>query len=57
MGITRQGAAYEFAHNRLSESELSGPCFSPDGKTFFVNVYDPGITIAVWGPFEDWRPR
>ena len=55
MGITPDGAAYEFARNQLNESELSGPCFSPDGRTFFVNLYDPGITVAVWGPFDRWR--
>jgi secreted PhoX family phosphatase len=55
MGVTPGGAAYEFARNQLNESELSGPCFSPDGRTFFVNIYDPGITVAVWGPFEQWR--
>ncbi|MGH2790426.1 MAG: alkaline phosphatase PhoX [Actinomycetota bacterium] len=54
MGLTPAGAAYEFARNQLNESELSGPCFSPDGRTFFVNIYDPGITVAVWGPFERW---
>jgi uncharacterized protein len=55
MGINREGAAYEFGRNRLNRSELSGPCFSPDGRTFFVNIYDPGITVAVWGPFDQWR--
>jgi secreted PhoX family phosphatase len=57
MGVTQVGAAYEFARNQLNESELSGPCFSPDGRTFFVNLYDPGITVAVWGPFDRWRAK
>jgi secreted PhoX family phosphatase len=57
MGISREGAAYEFGRNRLNRSELSGPCFSPDGRTFFVNIYDPGITVAVWGPFDQWRTQ
>lgn len=55
MGITPEGIAYEFGRNRLNQSELSGPCFSPDGRTFFVNIYDPGITVAVWGPFDQWK--
>ena len=55
MGITPGGASYEFGRNRLNQSELSGPCFSPDGRTFFVNIYDPGITVAVWGPFNQWK--
>lgn len=57
MGITPRGETYEFARNRVNDSELSGPCFAPDGRTFFVNVYEPGMTIAVWGPFDDWRNR
>ena len=52
MGITRAGRAYEFASCRLSGSGLAGPTFSPDGRTFFVNIQDPAITLAVWGPFE-----
>lgn len=55
MGITPEGRVYAFARNRLNDSELSGPAFSPDGRTFFVNIYDPGITFAVWGPFA--RPN
>ena len=51
MGITPGGDVYKFASNRLNDSEFAGPCFSPDGQTFFVNVQTPGITYAVWGPF------
>ena len=52
VGITPEGRTYTFASYRGGESELAGPCFAPDGQTFFLNVYEPGITIAVWGPFE-----
>jgi secreted PhoX family phosphatase len=34
-----------------SESELSGVCFSPDGKIMFVNIQYPGMTLAITG---DW---
>jgi secreted PhoX family phosphatase len=60
MGITPGGDVYEFARNRLigassgGATELAGPTFSPDGRTFFVNAWDPGHTFAIWGPF---RPR
>lgn len=54
MGITPEGRVYEFATNRLSDSELAGPTFAPDGRTFFVNVQSPGVTLAVWGPFEGY---
>ncbi len=51
MGLTPDGEVYEFAANRLNASELTGPCFSPDGGTMFVCFQDPGITFAIWGPF------
>lgn len=51
VGITPHGENYVFAYNRLNDSEFAGPCFSPDGRTFFVNVQDPGHTFAIWGPF------
>jgi secreted PhoX family phosphatase len=53
MGITPDGQVYPFANNRLNDSEFAGPTFSPDGSTFFVNFQgDPGITFAIWGPFQ-----
>lgn len=52
VGITPEGESYQFAKNALNTSELAGICFSPDGQTMFVNVYDPGITLAVTG---NWR--
>ena len=51
IGITPEGESYVFAYNRLNDSEFAGPCFSPDGQTFFVNIQDPGHTFAIWGPF------
>ncbi len=51
-GITPEGQVYVFASNRLNNSEFAGPTFSPDGKTFFVNLQNPGITLAIWGPFK-----
>jgi uncharacterized protein len=52
MGITPDGQVYPFASNRLNDSEFAGPTFAPDGKTFFVNYQNPGITFAIWGPFK-----
>lgn len=51
MGITPEGEVYQFGENRLNDSELAGPTFSTDGKTFFVNIQNPGLTFAIWGPF------
>ena len=49
VGITPQGGVYTFARNARDNSEFAGACFAPDGRTMFVNIYDPGITLAVWG--------
>lgn len=51
MGITPEGEVYKFASNRVSDSEFAGPTFAPDGRTFFVNIQNPGYTFAIWGPF------
>jgi len=57
IGLTRTGRTFEFLVNRFSTSELAGACFSPDGRTLFVNVFggaEPGsgFTAAIAGP---WR--
>lgn len=59
VGIKPSGETYEFARNRLvggdgegNTSELCGPTFSPDGRTFFVNIQHPGHTFAITGPFQ-----
>ncbi|PLR80111.1 hypothetical protein CVD25_19175 [Bacillus canaveralius] len=51
VGLTPEGKVYPFAENQLNGSEFAGPAFSPDGKTLFINIQDPGITFAIWGPF------
>ena len=50
--VTPDGVVTRFAENRMNDSELAGPCFSPDGSTLFVNIQRPGLTIAITGP---WR--
>lgn len=53
IGITPQGQAYIIAQNiGYRESEFAGPVFSPSGKTLFVNIQSPGVTLAITGP---WR--
>jgi len=49
-GITPAGEVYTFARLR-AQTELAGACFSPDGSTLFVNIYSPGKTLAVTGPW------
>ena len=49
-GITPDGAAYPLALLH-AQSEWAGACFSPDGRTLFVNVYSPAKTVAITGPW------
>jgi secreted PhoX family phosphatase len=49
-GITPEGAAYPLARLR-AQTELAGACFSPDGRTLFVNAYSPARTLAITGPW------
>ena len=49
-GITPDGRAYDMARLRI-QTELAGACFSPDGKTMFVNAYGPATTLAITGPW------
>lgn len=52
-GLTPRGEIFDFAMNRLNDSEFAGACFSPDGETLFVNIQSPGMTLAIWGPWEE----
>jgi secreted PhoX family phosphatase len=49
IGITPEGEQYQIADNVYSDSEMTGVCFSPDGKTMFVNIQYPGMTLAISG--------
>jgi len=54
-GLTRRGQIFDFAQNILpgfEGHEFAGATFSPDGQTLFVNIQTPGITLAIWGPWE-----
>ncbi len=52
VGINPEGGIYKFGRNALSNSELAGATFSPDGTTLFVNIQHDGLTLAITGP---WR--
>lgn len=49
-GIAPSGVAYPLARLRV-QTEWAGACFSPDGRTLFVNVYSPTKTLAITGPW------
>ena len=54
-GLTPDGRIFDFAKNIYpgqEESEFAGVCYSPDGQTMFVNLQMPGVTCAIWGPWE-----
>jgi secreted PhoX family phosphatase len=55
VGVNSRGELYRFAANAFNGSEFAGACFSPDGKTLFVNAQSPGITFAIWGPWTRKR--
>lgn len=59
-GVTRRRVVYPMARNRQNIGtdtepewgEFAGACFTPDGRTMYVNAYVPGTTFAITGP---WR--
>jgi secreted PhoX family phosphatase len=67
-GLTREGEFFRFcqinprlrgrfAGHNLSgtalKSEWAGATFSLDGEWLFINIYNPGVTLAVTGPWKD----
>ena len=48
------GPTYAIARNQLNDSEFTGPTFSDDGRTLFVNILAPGITLAITGPWATY---
>ena len=60
--VTPEGKIYTIGRNAHpgggdvgGNSELAGCCFSPDGTTLFLNVYRPGMTLAIRGPWRRFR--
>lgn len=60
-GLSRDGRVFDFARNAVNDREFAGACFSPEGRTLFVNIQgdtssggpgDRGMTFAIWGPWE-----
>lgn len=55
VGITPEGELYHLARNSMNIAEFAGVCFSPDGRTMFLNIYQPGMTFAIWPERERWK--
>lgn len=59
-GLTRNGSVFDLVRNNINTAEWAGACFSPQGRTLFVNIQgstrvtgaDWGATYAIWGPWE-----
>ncbi|MFG3096276.1 alkaline phosphatase PhoX [Streptomyces sp. NPDC048202] len=62
-GATESGRTYPIARNELNTgtesapaySEFTGVTFSPDGHTLFANIQEPGIMLAITGPWKRQR--
>ncbi|MDT0403558.1 alkaline phosphatase PhoX [Streptomyces edwardsiae] len=64
-GATDSGRTYPIARNELNIgteeepefSEFTGVTFSPDGKTLYANIQEPGIMLAITGPWKRQKRR
>jgi uncharacterized protein len=56
VGATPSGATFPVARNDFQDGtknvEFTGPVYSPDRKTLFANIQEPGYMFAITGP---WR--
>lgn len=50
IGVSREGEPYVLALSHV-QTEWAGACFSPDGRTLFVNLFSPTRTLAITGPW------
>jgi len=50
-GLTPEGEIFDFARNALSENEIAGVCFAPDGSCMLLNLHKEGLTLVITGSF------
>ena len=55
LGVNKKGETFLIARNAVDDTEFTGPTFSPDGRTLFVNIQQPGTTFAISGPWDNPR--
>lgn len=51
VGVQADGTQYPLADNAYTSAELAGVCFSPNGRTLFVNIQQRNLTLAITGPW------
>lgn len=63
-GLSPDGSLFQFARQNVlldgakgfrgdyRGAEWAGSCFSPDGRYLFANIYSPGFTVAITGPWQ-----
>ncbi|MFF0598306.1 alkaline phosphatase PhoX [Streptomyces antibioticus] len=64
-GATGSGRTYPVARNDLNIgtaeepefSEFTGVTFSQDGRTLYANIQEPGIMVAITGPWKRQKRR
>lgn len=49
--IAKMGRTGQFAADDYRGEEFAGACFDPTGHTLFINVFTPGFTAAIRGPW------
>ena len=54
--VEPDGEVVTLARNAASEGELTGVCFSPDGRALFLNMQEDGLTVAIEGDFAAFAP-
>lgn len=67
-GLTRKGEFFRFCQvnpklggrfgghdlaQTVLKSEWAGATFSADGNWLFLNIYNPGLTLAITGPWQE----
>lgn len=67
VGMNADAELFDFAENQThwpdnngkeidySGAEWAGACFSPDGRWLFANIYRPGFTVAITGPWGEGK--
>lgn len=50
--VRPDGEVIAVGRNAMTEGEITGVCFSPDGRAMFLNLQEEGLTLRIEGPFD-----